>query len=343
MSSSVADNTIAILPGFGVGPELVHELQLFYEEIRRIAECDLILKVLCFDENYDKFVVPESYCKQATEEILQQRSYGIRLFVLGPQPANVLSELRHNLGMVVKIQLIEKYSTMSKVLSPLKDDFLEKLNVSVYRLCVPSFYEQSSIDVLSPRPKNLGDESFINSQVRSACKMLRPLCPPDCSIVLAKCDYPLPGLSIIREGMSNYRIINPDTGLVEILLNSSINHVICMDLEGDLVGDLLECLVNGTKVIGYAVNYDLDKVAYYQTLHGEALDIAGQGVVLPVAFIRALATAMKSKPQYEHLARGLISACVAVSNQKDVLSIRTRDFFERMLVMLKNDGSLKDC
>lgn len=130
------------------------------------------------------------------------------------------------------------------------------------------------------------------------------------------------GHEVVRKEMRSYSVMNPDTGLVNIL-DGTVRKVICMDLEGDIIGDVLEYLVNGTKNVGYAVNCGTSPSRFYQTLHGEARDRAGKGTASPIAIIRALSAAIRQDPRFVATADTLDRATECVYRKHGLLGLST--------------------
>lgn len=311
---------ITVFPGFGIGPELLDGLSVLFDAFRYYAPPSLCLSTCQLRaEGHNNSA---AYCRSVLSEIRTQESLGVAAFIFGPHPANVLSELRCQLNILFKHQAIGAYTTRSSLTSPLKRTISSGLSLNLYRICVPSVYSSLSRRARGVADTRADSTKAILSKLRLALKVLKTLCPVSRSVFLMKYDYDMLGQDIVRKEMGSYVIMNPDTGLVRILDNK-IRNVICMDLEGDIIGDILEYLVNGTKNVGYAVNCGASVSRYYQTLHGEAHDLVGSGSASPIAMMRALSAAIRQDKRFTATADNLDRATESVYRRQGIVGQST--------------------
>jgi 3-isopropylmalate dehydrogenase len=85
-------------------------------------------------------------------------------------------------------------------------------------------------------------------------------------------------------------VMHPDRGAGELFSRAAdFDVVVTLDVDGDILSDHLVALLNGSRAVGCSGEFDGTGFASYQTLHGEAVDIAGTGKANPVGMVLAAA------------------------------------------------------
>jgi isocitrate dehydrogenase (NAD+) len=104
-----------------------------------------------------------------------------------------------------------------------------------------------------------------------------------------------------------YEEVIVDAACMKLVMNpNAFDVVLCENLYGDIISDLCGGLIGG---IGLAAGANIgEKGALFETVHGSAPDIAGQGIANPTAMI--LASAMMLDHLKEHAAASRVRAAL---------------------------------
>ena len=302
---------ILLLPGDGVGPEVCREAKKIIQAISERFSLDISLdEDLIGGASIDKYQTPIT-----NEVILKANSSDAILLggVGGPKwdnlppkdkPEKGLLRLRSELDFFANLRPSICFSETSGA-STLKKEIIDGLDLLIVRELTGGIY--------FGEPRKKGDNSAFNTMIysrdeikrisevafESAMKRDKKLCSVDKANVLEVSEL---WREVVEETSVNYPEVKLDHMLVDNAAMQLVKNpkqfdvIVSSNLFGDILSDIGSML---TGSIGMLPSASLDKNSkgLYEPVHGTAPDIAGKGIVNPIATI--LSVAMMFKYSFE--------------------------------------------
>ena len=302
---------ILLLPGDGVGTEVCREAKKIIQAVSERFSLDITLdEDLIGGASIDKYQTPIT-----NELILKANSSNAILLggVGGPKwdnlppkdkPEKGLLRLRSELDFFANLRPSICFSETSGA-STLKKEIIDGLDLLIVRELTGGIY--------FGEPRKKGDDSAYNTMIysrdeikrisevafESAMKRDKKLCSVDKANVLEVSEL---WREVVEETSGNYPEVKLDHMLVDNAAMQLVKNpkqfdvIVSSNLFGDILSDIGSML---TGSIGMLPSASLDKNSkgLYEPVHGTAPDIAGKGIVNPIATI--LSVAMMFKYSFE--------------------------------------------
>ncbi len=302
---------ILLLPGDGVGPEVCREAKKIIQAVSERFSLDFTLdEDLIGGASIDKYQTPisnEVILKANTSDaILLGGVGGPKWDNLPPKdkPEKGLLRLRSELDFFANLRPSICFSETSGA-STLKKEIIDGLDLLIVRELTGGIY--------FGEPRKKGDNSAYNTMIysrdeikrisevafESAMKRDKKLCSVDKANVLEVSEL---WREVVEETAANYPEVKLDHMLVDNAAMQLVKNpqqfdvIVSSNLFGDILSDIGSML---TGSIGMLPSASLDKNSkgLYEPVHGTAPDIAGKGIVNPIATI--LSVAMMFKYSFE--------------------------------------------
>ena len=302
---------ILLLPGDGVGPEVCREAEKIIQAVSERFSLDITLdEDLIGGASIDKYQTPisnEVILKANTSDaILLGGVGGPKWDNLPPKdkPEKGLLRLRSELDFFANLRPSICFSETSGA-STLKKEIIDGLDLLIVRELTGGIY--------FGEPRKKGDNSAYNTMIysgdeikrisevafESAMKRDKKLCSVDKANVLEVSEL---WREVVEETAANYPEVKLDHMLVDNAAMQLVKNpkqfdvIVSSNLFGDILSDIGSML---TGSIGMLPSASLDKNSkgLYEPVHGTAPDIAGKGIVNPIATI--LSVAMMFKYSFE--------------------------------------------
>ncbi len=302
---------ILLLPGDGVGPEVCKEAKKIIQAISERFSLDISLdEDLIGGSSIDKYQTPISeeviFKANSSDAILLGGVGGPKWDNLPPKdkPEKGLLRLRSELDFFANLRPSICFSETSGA-STLKKEIIDGLDLLIVRELTGGIY--------FGEPREKGNNSAYNTMIysrdeikriaevafESAMKRDKKLCSVDKANVLEVSEL---WREVIEETAINYPEVKLDHMLVDNAAMQLVKNpkqfdvIVSSNLFGDILSDIGSML---TGSIGMLPSASLDKNSkgLYEPVHGTAPDIAGKGIVNPIAAI--LSVAMMFKYSFE--------------------------------------------
>ncbi len=333
---------IAIVPGDGIGPEIVSEAVKVLSCLRREFGLEIELEEgLIGGVAYD-----ETGCPLPDKTLALAREADAVLLgaVGGPKwesldiqvrPEKGLLGIRSALGLFANLRPAILYPQLADA-STLKADVVSGLDILIVRELTGGIYFGQPRGV---RTLETGERQGFNTLVYSeseirrigkvafdiARKRGRRVCSVDKANVL-ECT------ELWREVMSEFGMRNSDVELTHMYVDNAAMQLVRAPKQFDVIvttnmfGDILsDCAAMLTGSIGMLPSASLDQngKGMYEPIHGSAPDIAGQGVANPLATILSVAMMLRYSLDREDLASRIEKAVRDTLDQ----GLRTPDIY----------------
>ena len=302
---------ILLLPGDGVGPEVCREAKKIIQAVSERFGLDITLdEDLIGGASIDKYQTPITneviFKANSSDAILLGGVGGPKWDNLPPidKPEKGLLRLRSELDFFANLRPSICFSETSGA-STLKKEIIDGLDLLIVRELTGGIY--------FGEPRKKGDNSAYNTMIysrdeikrisevafESAMKRDKKLCSVDKANVLEVSEL---WREVVEETAANYPEVKLDHMLVDNAAMQLVKNpkqfdvILSSNLFGDILSDIGSML---TGSIGMLPSASLDKNSkgLYEPVHGTAPDIAGKGIVNPIATI--LSVAMMFKYSFE--------------------------------------------
>ncbi len=302
---------ILLLPGDGVGPEVCREAKKIIQAVSERFGLDITLdEDLIGGASIDKYQTPITkeviFKANSSDAILLGGVGGPKWDNLPPidKPEKGLLRLRSELDFFANLRPSICFSETSGA-STLKKEIIDGLDLLIVRELTGGIY--------FGEPRKKGDNSAYNTMIysrdeikrisevafESAMKRDKKLCSVDKANVLEVSEL---WREVVEETAANYPEVKLDHMLVDNAAMQLVKNpkqfdvIVSSNLFGDILSDIGSML---TGSIGMLPSASLDKNSkgLYEPVHGTAPDIAGKGIVNPIATI--LSVAMMFKYSFE--------------------------------------------
>ncbi|MFL6624375.1 MAG: 3-isopropylmalate dehydrogenase [Sulfurifustaceae bacterium] len=333
---------VAVLPGDGIGPEVVGEAVKVIERLRR----DFGLKVelepapvggTAYDQHGRP--LPESTLRlaQQADAVLLGAVGGPRYDTLPREvrPEKALLALRSELKLFANLRPAILYPSLAGA-SSLKPDVVAGLDILIVRELTGDIYFGEPRGV---RQLPNGERQAFNNMLyaeheiervarvafEAARKRGKKLCSVDKSNVLE-----VSGLW--REVVTRVAKDYPDVSLSHMLVDNAAMQLVRTPRQfdvivtGNLFGDILSdeaAMLTGSIGMLPSASLDAANKGMYEPIHGSAPDIAGKGVANPLATILSVAMMLRYSFNEPELA-GRIERAVAAALER---GLRTGDIY----------------
>lgn len=331
---------ILVLPGDGVGPEIVAEAVKLLDALHQSG--DLALELEHADVGGAAFDASGSPLPEATLALAREADAVLLGAVGGPRwdsverslrPEQGLLDLRTQLGVFANLRPAVTYPALVEA-STLKAEVISGLDLMIVRELTGGIYFGQPRGV---RTLDDGQRQGFNTLVYSefeiericrvafdlAMKRGRKVCSVDKSNVLEVSvlwrevaervggDYPEISLSHIYVDNAAMQLVR-DPRQFDVLVTSN--------MFGDILSDLASMLTGSIGMLPSA-SMGAGGNGLYEPVHGSAPDIAGQGVANPLATILSVAMMLRYTLGAPELAQRIDTAVTRVLEQ----GLRTRD------------------
>lgn len=317
---------IAVLPGDGIGPEIVEQALKVLNALRSDGLDVEIERAAIGGAGYDEQGDP---LPASTLELAKAADAVLLGAVGGPQydklpraqrPEQGLLRIRKELGLFANLRPALVYPELAEA-SSLKPELVENLDLMILRELTGDIYFGQ------PRGQRKSDDGeregfdtmkYSESEIRRiahvafaiARKRQRKLCSVDKANVL---DTSILWREIVTETGKDY----PDVELSHMYVDNAAMQLVRAPkqfdvmLTGNIFGDILSdeaSMLSGS--IGLLPSASVgNKIGVYEPIHGSAPDIAGQGIANPIATI-ASASMMLRYALNENAAADRIDAAI---------------------------------
>lgn len=334
---------ILVLPGDGVGPEICREAIRVIDALQRDHGLDVTL-----EEGLVGGIAYEETGSPLPEETLERaRDCDAILFgaVGGPQwdalpresrPESGLLRLRSELGLFANLRPALLYPQLAHA-STLREDIVSGLDIMIVRELTGGIYfgqpRQTRTDMGGRRQAvntMLYTDGEIDRISRVAFDIARrrnkKLCSVDKANVLEVSQLWRDVVCEAHEDYSDVELSHMyvDNAAMQLVrAPKQFDTIVTGNLFGDILSDIAAMLTGSIGMLPSA-SLDENSKGMYEPVHGSAPDIAGQGVVNPLATILSLGMMLRYTLAREDLADRVESAVGDALNR----GLRTRDIMD---------------
>jgi 3-isopropylmalate dehydrogenase len=331
---------ILILPGDGIGPEIVTEAVKLLEALRRSK--DLAVEVEHADMGGAGLDASGSPLPEQTLALARDADAILLGAVGGPKwdevdanlrPEKGLLRLRAELGVFANLRPALTYPQLAQA-STLKADVVSGLDVMIVRELTGGIYfgEPRGIRSLdSGERQGFNTLVYSESEIERICRVAFDLagkrasrvCSVDKSNVLEVSQL---WREVATRVGGDYRDIElshmyVDNAAMQLVRNPrQFDVLVTGNMFGDILSDLASMLTGSIGMMPSA-SMDAGGKGLYEPVHGSAPDIAGQGVVNPLATILSVAMMLRYSLAAPELAQRIENAVASVLDQ----GLRTPD------------------
>lgn len=331
--------TIAILPGDGVGPEIMTEALKILDKIAsKFHHTFIYKKALLGGAAYDKY---QTHFPEETISICRDADAILMGAVGGPVDAqddlkwkdaekNSILGIRKHFELNVNLRPVKLYSKLSN-LSPLRKDIIKKgVDFIIIRELIGDIYfgehktdGDTAKDVMQYTKKQIEIPikfAFEAAKLRKKKVILVDKANVlDCSRLWRKVAEEIKAL--YPEIELEYMFV--DNAAMQIIRNPSYFDVlVTSNMFGDILSDAASVLPGS---LGLMPSASIgEKYTLYEPIHGSAPKYTGQNVVNPIAMILSTAMMLRYSFNLEKEAESIEKAVEMVISQK----IRTKDIAE---------------
>ena len=338
--------TIALLPGDGIGPEVIQEAVKVLRVLENSQGLELILKkVPVGGAAYETVGHP---LPENTLNIAQEADSVLLGAVGGPKwekidfslrPERALLGLRSNLKLYANLRPARIFSALVDA-SSLKRELVENLDILVVRELTGGIYfgEPRGVETLADGTRKgfntlVYTEGEIKRIARVAFEVARKRSKKVISVDKANV---LEVTGLWREVVTELHVEYPDVALDHMYVDNcamqlvrapkQFDVILTTNMFGDILSDEASML---TGSIGMLPSASVGgETAMYEPIHGSAPDIAGKGLANPLAAILSIGMMFKYSFEREEINTKIESAVESVLNR----GIRTRDIMSKGMI-----------
>ena len=328
--------TIAVLPGDGIGPEVVAEATALLATVAARQGHDFtfaegLIGGIAIDETGDP-LPPETVaiCEQADAILLGA--------VGGPkwsdptatvQPERGLLGLRQHFGLFANLRPVKTYPALASH-APLRAELLRDVDILFVRELVSGIYfgerqEQgdgdSSYDTMTYTSAQV--EQVASVAYRAAQGRRGKLCSVDKANVLASMRLWRRTVVALHEEYADVELehLLVDAATMHLLTRpGSFDVIVAGNMFGDILSDEASVLAGSLGMLPSA-SLRADNFGLYEPVHGSAPDIAGQGKANPIGMFLSAALLLRYSLGLEDEARSIETAIDATLDD----GLRTAD------------------
>ena len=345
----VKDRKLLLLPGDGIGPEVVREVRKIIEWFNKNKSLDFkIEEGLVGGASYEKYKNPitdEVFYKALESEAVILGAVGGPKYdnlEFSKRPERALLKLRKELKLFANLrpaicfkQLVDASSLKPEIISGLDIMIVRELTGGIY------FGEPRGIKPIENNErKGINTHTYTTSEITRVARIAFDLAKKRSNKVTS-CEKS----NVMEAGQlwkeevqelhdKEYKDVElshmlADNCAMQLLRNPKQFDVIVTDnLFGDMLSDQASMLTGSLGLLPSASlgakNKDGEMRAMYEPIHGSAPDIAGKGIANPIASILSFAMALRYSLDLDNEADALEKAVQDVLNDglrtKDILS-----------------------
>ncbi len=299
---------IAVLPGDGIGPEVVSEAVKVLQATADASDFTIELEYAdvggCAIDRYDN-PLPEStlsLCKQSDAVILG--AIGAPKYDNLPsdkRPERGLLGLRHELGLFANLRPARIYPALVSA-SSLKAEVIENIDILIVRELTGGIYFGTPRGIDEEQQRGFNTMDYEKNEIqriarlafKAAQKRHKKLCSVDKANVLEVSQY---WRHVVTEIAQNYQDVELSHMYVDncamqlVRWPKQFDVIVTGNMFGDILSDEASML---TGSLGMLPSASLgENYAMYEPVHGSAPDIAGQGKANPIATIASVAMMLR--------------------------------------------------
>lgn len=335
-------NKIVILPGDGIGPEIIAEAVKVLGAVDKKHKLGLKLEEdLIGGAAVDHYGVPlaaSTLAKcQAADAVLMGSVGGPKWDTLDPsiRPEKGLLKIRYEMGLFSNLRPAILYPQLAEA-SSLKPEIVSGLDILIVRELTGGIYfgEPRGIRILENGERQ-GYNTYVYAEHeierigRSAFEMARKrrkkLCSVDKSNVL---EVTVLWREVIQSLAKDY----PDVELSHMYVDNAAMQLVRAPKQfdvivtGNMFGDILSdtaAMLTGSIGMLPSASLDANGKGLYEPVHGSAPDIAGQGIANPLATILSAAMMFRYSLDLPEVAHEIEAAVGAVLDK----GLRSADIY----------------
>ncbi len=312
---------LLIIPGDGIGPEIVSQAVRIIELLRELTELDVDLEYADLGgAAYEKTGQPLPETTLSLAKSCDAILFGA---AGGPQwdslpralrPEMALLRLRRELDLFANLRPAILFSSLASS-SSLKEEIIAGLNILIIRELTGGIYfgEPRGVETLeSGRRRGINTLIYHDDEVSRiahvAFKIARQRGNRVCSIDKANV---LETTEFWREVVTEVSTEYPDVELTHMLVDNAamqlvrdpkqFDVIVTTNMFGDILSDISAMLTGSIGMLPSASLDDHQK-GLYEPVHGTAPDIAGKGMANPIATILSLAMLLRYTMNMDDLA-----------------------------------------
>ncbi|MFO8153185.1 3-isopropylmalate dehydrogenase [Thioalkalivibrio sp.] len=332
---------ILVLPGDGIGPEIVNEALKVLDRVAELEGLELeIDEGLIGGAAYD--AVGEPY-PQATREVAREADAILLGAVGGPQyedlerskrPERGLLGIRSDLGLFANLRPAILYPQLADA-STLRPEVVAGLDLLIVRELTGDIYFGQPRGVEERDGQRVGFNTAVYSETEieriarvafeAAMKRGRRLCSVDKANVLEVSE-------LWREVVIRVAAEYPEVELSHMYVDNAAMQLVRAPRQfdvmvtGNIFGDILSdeaSMLTGSIGMLPSASLNAEGAGLYEPIHGSAPDIAGQDRANPIATVLSVAMLLRHSLGHEAAARRIEDAVGRVLDQ----GLRTADIY----------------
>ncbi len=334
---------IAILPGDGIGPEVIFAGVAVLEDCARRHRLDLETEEFAVGGRaIDEF---ENPLPDRAMKACQQSSAILLGAVGGPQydcfpahlrPERALLRLRRELGLYANLRPVHSYHSLLDA-SPLKREVVQDVDILIVRELTGGIYfgEPRGLETRSQGRVGFNSEVYFDYEIERIAQVAfqaarhrrRKVSSVDKFNILESSQL---WRTVVQEVSGEY----PDIELEHILVDNAamqlvarprdFDVIVSSNMFGDILSDEAAMLVGSIGLLPSASlgeSSGRGRLGLYEPVHGTAPDIAGQGKANPVAAIASVALLFRHSLERDDISREIEAAIEKVLDR----GLRTED------------------
>ena len=306
--------TIAVLPGDGIGPEVVAQSTKLLSAIARkygheFHFVEALIGGIAIDETGDPLPAETVKACENADAILLGAVGGPKWSdpTAIVQPERGLLGLRQHFGLFANLRPVKTYPALAEFV-PLRAELLQDVDILFVRELVSGIYfgerqEQGEGDTSYDTMRYSRDqvEQVANVAFRAAQGRRKKLCSVDKANVLAS-------MRLWRRTVVEVHEDYDDVELEHLLVDAATMHLLTRPgsfdviVAGNMFGDILSdeaSVLAGSLGMLPSASLRADKFGLYEPVHGTAPDIAGQGKANPIGMFLSAALLLRYSLQLE--------------------------------------------
>ena len=329
---------LLVLPGDGIGPEIVAQALKVLDALRRAGTAIEIETAAIGGAGYDAAGDP---LPQATLELARAADAVLLGAVGGPQydslprpqrPEQGLLRIRKELGLFANLRPAILYEELAPA-STLRPEIVAGLDIMIVRELTGDVYfgQPRGIETRDGVRVGTNTMTYDEHEIRRVAKVAfdiarkrgRKLCSVDKANVLETTEL---WRTVINETARDYADVEVSHMYVDnaamqlVRAPKQFDVIVTGNIFGDILSDEASMLTGSIGMLPSA-SLDADNKGLYEPIHGSAPDIAGRDIANPLATILSLAMMMRYTFADEKLAQRIENAVRAVLRQ----GLRTAD------------------
>jgi 3-isopropylmalate dehydrogenase len=354
--------TITLLPGDGIGPEVVTEARNVLDAVAEryghsFTYSEQLAGGIAIDETGDPLPEETLGACLAADAVLLGAVGGPKWSdpSASVRPEQGLLKLRKSLGVYANLRPIQVFAALAEA-SPLRPELVANVDIMVVRELTGGIYfgTPQGRAVVDGVREGFDTMRYNEEEVRRVLKIgfelarqrRGKLTSVDKANVLASS-------RLWREVAHEIRADYPDVAYEDVLVDAMAMHlinrpadfdvIVTANLFGDILSDEASMIAGSLGMLPSASLGDAGAVGLYEPIHGSAPDIAGKGIANPLATILSVAMLLRNSLGLEDEAAAvetavsltLLSGYRTADIARGGPSIGTQEMGERVVVALR--------